>query len=293
LAIEQHGADGPGYLIDSPIIAEASARTQHLQQALVRKLRETLSSHGPLATGTMSERGPDVAGAVALQDDRLRELQGRLLRPETASALTLASFLPWLQYPDALRLAGIDAFRELHFDARCPTGVRGTPPHIDFMASGPNGVAGATVRTFDYLVHRPARISAAYAALPVPEGLVPWASLLRDQGSRRHEFRHVDVVALAKLAVGLGRIFLGRPMRLLYLYLEPEAAADLPPFRQHRDELERLVEATMNADVKLVAMTFHELWAEWQGGDTPPAVRGIAAELSRRYAVAITPAAWL
>jgi hypothetical protein len=82
-------------------------------------------------------------------------------------------------------------------------------------------------------------------------------------------------------------------MRLLYLYLEPEAAADLPPFRQHRDELERLAEATSNADVKLVAMTFHELWAEWQGGDTPPAVRGIAAELSRRYAVAIMPAAWL
>lgn len=260
----------------------------------MRKLRDALAGYGPLALGLTMDRRPGLASAAtALQDDRMRALRSRLARPETAAALTVASFLPWLPHTAALRLAGIAGFRELHFDARCPTGVRGTPPHIDFMASGPNGVAGATVRAFDYLVRRPSRISAAYTALMVPPGLMAWASLLQRESAGEGDFRHVDVVALAKLAIGLGRIFLGRPVRLLYLFLEPEAAAGLPPFSRHRDELARLAQDTAAGDVRLVPTTFHELWASWQNDETPPGVRGIVAELSRRYAVAISPAACL
>jgi hypothetical protein len=225
------------------------------------------------------------------QEDRWRELRGRLARPETAPALALASFLPWLPYLASLRLAGIEGFRELHFDARCPTGVRGTPPHIDFMASGSNGAAGATVRVFDYLARRPARISSAYATLEVSPGLQAWAAHLR--GDAWTGYGHLDVVALAKLAVGIGRIFVGRPVRLVYLYLEPQAGADAAPFRCHREELARLADATADADVTLLPLSFHELWADWQDAGTPEPVRGIVAELSRRYAVAPAPAARL
>lgn len=284
MVVGEHGLQQSRLLTETFTDAEAFARAQALQQSLVRQLRDAFGDGDLLAAGIAPDRRTAWPGGVVLPDGRWRELRGRLTRPETAPALALASFLPWLPYVASLRLAGMEGFRELHFDARCPTGVRGTPPHIDFMASGASGVAGATVRVFDYLVRRPARISSAYASLAVPPGLQAWAAHLRSDAWTG--FRHLDVVALAKLAVGIGRIFAGRQVRLVYLYLEPQAGADGAPFRRHREELARLADGTAGAAVTLWPLSFHELWADWQDAGTPEPVRGIVAELSRRYAVA-------
>jgi hypothetical protein len=176
-------------------------------------------------------------------------------------------------------------FRELHFDARCPTGVRGTPPHIELMASGPLGAVGVTARVFDYLGGRQGKLSPAYASLALPPALASWGSLVRAVSGRSERFHHVDVPSLAKLAIGLGRIFLGRPIRLVYLFLEPVGAEALAPFSGHREELARLVELTRDSGVRLVPASFHELWDAWSAGDLPPKLREIVAELGRRYAV--------
>lgn len=289
MAVEEHGAYKSGLLTESLSGPDAFARAQQLQQTLTRQLRDSFAGGDLIAAGVAPERRSAWPGAALMQDDRWRELRGRLARPETAPALALASFLPWLPYVAGLRLAGIEGFRELHFDARCPTGVRGTPPHIDFMASGPNGVAGATVRVFDYLVRRSARISSAYATLEVSPGLQAWAAHLRSDAW--NEFRHLDVVTLAKLAVGIGRIFARRPVRLVYLYLEPQGGAQAAPFLRHRDELARLADDTVDSDVTLLPLSFHELWADWQDAATPEPVREVVAELSRRYALAPAPVA--
>lgn len=270
---------------------ETSALAHHLNQSLARQLREAALRAGPLAiTDPVTRHDPSTSGPVmALSSSgRMREFRGRLAKPETAAALTLASFLPWLTHAAELPLAGLDGFRELHFDARCPTGVRGTPPVIDFMASGPNGVVGAAVHVFEYLVPRPRRVSPAYAGLELPAGLRVWAPYLQPDPTEPSGFRHLDTAAVAKLAVGLGRIFSGRPVRLLYLFLEPQGAPLPASFGRHRAELARLIQDTAGGDVLLVPMSFHELWAFWQDQeDLPQAVRGVVAELGRRYAVAM------
>ena len=166
MVIGEQGLEQSWLLTENLADAEAFARAQQLQQALTRKLRDRVGEGDLIAAGIAPDRRVAWPGGVVLAEDRWRELRGRLAHPDTAAALALASFLPWLPYAASLRLAGIEGFRELHFDARCPTGVRGTPPHIDFMASGANGVAGATVRL--------AGVSAVtdsngVAALTVPE----------------------------------------------------------------------------------------------------------------------------
>ena len=70
-------------------------------------------------------------------------------------ALALNSFLPWHGHMAGLRLCGTEGFTDLQFDGRCPTGVRGTPPHVDVIAAGAKGVVGACVRVYDYLGLRP------------------------------------------------------------------------------------------------------------------------------------------
>ena len=122
---------------------------QLLQQGLRARLRGLLGADsfnratGNLLdwqTGLTSEPHGDVPG---LHRQGLR--QG-LQRPDSCMALAATSFLPWAQHFDRLALCGLEDFTEIHFDGRCPTGVRGTPPHIEVLASGPSGVVGVTVQ---------------------------------------------------------------------------------------------------------------------------------------------------
>jgi hypothetical protein len=103
-------------------------------------------------------------------------------------------------------------------------------------------------------------------------------------------FRYLDVAGLAKVAIGLGRIFTRRPVGLLYLFLEP-AGATAPAFAAHRAELDRVVEHTAGSAVTLTGRSLHELWDEWRNGDTPATIRATAAELCRRYGVTMPAAA--
>ncbi|HEX6012249.1 MAG TPA: hypothetical protein VFY87_10710 [Geminicoccaceae bacterium] len=266
---------------------DLSLLAQRLRQALARSLKTAAS--GPMQDGDRRGRGLIPGVEPERLDLRVQELLRRPIRPDGALALALNSFLPWLPCPESLRLGGVSRFRELNFDVRCPTGVRGTPPHIELVASGADGVVGVTVRVFDYLGQRQSRLSPAYASFAVPAALASWAGLAGSgvAGADRGRSGYVDVPALTKLALGLGRIFARRPVKLLYLFLEPVAAAGTVPFAEHRAELARLVERTRGSAVALVPVSFHELWEAWGTGDAPPGLRGTIAEVSRRYAVAM------
>lgn len=264
---------------------------QQLDERLTRQLRETIGSdrYGPEARLVDWHDGLLDGVADGLPARSLNGAgQSRLERPETGAAITLNSFLPWLGHLPALRLRGMAGFRELHFDARCPTGIRGTPPHIEVLATGPGGVTGVTSRSFGYLNARPARLAAAYGTVQASPGMAPWLALLQDKapGGR---FRHLDVAALAKQALGLVRIFPDRPVQLLYLFLEPVEAGRWPVFAAHRAELARLGEQTRGTPVRFAACSFHELWADWADSEEPR-LAALADTLSLRYAVAL-PAA--
>jgi hypothetical protein len=260
-----------------------------LLQGLQSRLRDTIGPScfgrpGQLTDWRAGLASGDQGDALSLRRSGLRE---SLQRPASSMALAVNSFLPWQAHSGKLALCGLGAFTEVHFDSRCPTGVRGTPPHIEVLASGPDGVVGATVRVYDYLVQPRSRLSPAYRSLELPASMRPWGDLLRDADGDERAFRHVDVLTLAKLAFGLGRIFAHRPIRLLYLFLEPTTSAHLEPFAAHRAELARLVTETRDSGVPLAAVSFEELWRDWREDDTPDSVRAVAAELCRRYAVAM------
>ena len=211
---------------------------------------------------------------------RLQAMCPCLTRPERAMALALNSFLPWREHLETLRLAGSTGFTELFFGTRCPTGVRGTPPNVDMIVAGPEGVVGAVVRVFDYLAPRRSGMSAGYRSLKVVDDMTGWVQLLQDGAA----FDHVDAAGLAKIAIGLSRIFQRRPVTLLYLFLEPREPATAI-FAAHRAELARVGAMVVGSPVTFSASSLHDLWQAWCAEDTPVRVRAIAAELVHRYGV--------
>lgn len=211
----------------------------------------------------------------------------RLAQPDTGPSLALNSFLPWLDHVDQLRLGGESNFNEVHFDTRCPTGVRGTPPQLELIALGPDSIAAVTARSTEYLQRRRARLAAAYDDLEVPQSLGAWHGVLRNLQTKPGSDRYVDSATLLKFAIGLARTFPRHRIALVYLFLEPTDAADLAPFAAHRAEVRSLVERSRGTAVQLHAMSFGELWDDWTQPGNPEPVRQAAARLKRRYSVTL------
>jgi hypothetical protein len=211
----------------------------------------------------------------------------RLREPSGGAALALNSFLAWRQDLAALRLAGEGGFNELRFDARCPTGVRGTPPHLDLIAANGASLVAVHASGFEYLHRSAARLSAAYVDVARTPGLAPWRDLAGRLVEEPQAFRIVDAATVVKHAVGLARTFPDHCVRLLYLFLEPHDAEAHPIFRLHRAELATIAALSRGSAVELRAVGFAELWAGWAVLDQPPWLRGLVGRLQDRYDVVI------
>src|SRR5918994_65259 len=75
------------------------------------------------------------------------------------SALALNSFLPFLSVADQLPVAGWVGFDAVQFEVRCPTGLRGTPPHLDLLALREGVAVAVTVRWTQYLRRRKSAVA--------------------------------------------------------------------------------------------------------------------------------------
>ena len=211
----------------------------------------------------------------------------RLRQADGPAALTLNTFINWVRQPQLMRLAGETGFRELRFDARCPTGIRGTPPLLELIAGNERTVVAVTARCADYLSLRPRKLASAYDRVTPSLSSAPWLGLLPLIRSEPSPFRYVDTAGLLKHAVGLSQTFPNRPVKLAYLYWEPVNAAQYPAFAEHRAELSMLADRVAGSSVTLVAQSFDELWSEWQSQLEPDWLRGMVTRLKARYSVAI------
>jgi hypothetical protein len=267
-----------------------------LQRTLSAQLKRCIGPERFRGAGRLIDwRDGILPGLDPIATDRLVHpgIRRRLHEPASAAALCVYSLLPWAGELSRLTLCDIGGFNDIRFDVRLPTGARGTPPVIHALAIGDGGVVGITARLFDYVSPRASRLASTYAGVALPEPMAPWqhvAQALDRPAPSQHPA--VDGLQLTKLALGLARIFPRRPIRLLYLFLEPAGRDGAHVFDGHRASLGAVVAATREAAVTFTSSSFHELWEGWSGRDDR-AMRGIVAELSRRYTVALPVSACL
>ncbi len=215
----------------------------------------------------------------------------RLRAPHSATALTVNSFLRWQGATDQLPLAGWTGFDAVQFEVRCPTGLRGTPPHLDLLALRGEAAIAVTARCFEYLSRRKTAVAASYDQLfaTMPE-LEPWRRQLDRLRTEPQHYRHIDSGALVKFALALGRTFPERPTTLLYLYWEPLDADQFEEFGRHRTEATELADAVRDARVTFAAQSFAAMWREWAARDVPSWLADHVDRLRARYCVTVAPA---
>lgn len=256
--------------------------------ALAAALRHGCSSEPLLANGRIRQMSDLLIDGVS--DDQLPVSldRTRLKSPQSPTALAVNTFLPWQSVPGELPLNGVVGFDAIQFEARCPTGLRGTPPHLDLLALRHDTAVAVTVRCTEYLTGRRSLMADSYDQLLVQTpGLEPWRQQLQALRDGPEMFWHVDLGALIKYALALARTFPDRPAVLLYLFWEPLDADQFDEFERHRQELARLSEAVQAARVRFVAQSFEALWRDWSTRLQPPWLPDHVARLRARYGVTV------
>ena len=266
----------------------AGSLLQRIDLALISALQNDWDDDADLADGRIREPKRLLIKGVAERVWPVALERVRLDTPHSSMALVINSFFPWQKDVARLPLGNRRGFDAIQFNVRCPTGLRGTPPHLDLMALCDDHVVGVTVRAVDYLKRKKSTISETYdQTLGETPGMAPWRALLETWRAGDAVYDYVDVAALAKYATALGRTFPDRTSTLVYLYWEPLDAASYDEFRHHRQELVALTAAVADARVKVVAESFDVLWQHWLDQDRPDWIDAHVARLRSRYAVSL------
>jgi hypothetical protein len=197
-----------------------------------------------------------------------KELDGKLCAAHSSAALVVNTFGPWRRDPRMLRIGGVTGFETMRFEARCPTGLGGTPPHLDLLAYGDSPVAIESKCT-EWMEPKPAQFSASYDRLRATHGHSPWFAQIEQLRMNPTRYQYVDAAQLVKHALGLMSCFGERTVRLIYLYWEPRNRADWPECRTHREEAEDLASRAAGSSISLIPMSYHDLWAEWDRPNPP------------------------
>jgi hypothetical protein len=270
--------------------ASSVSLAQRTGFALAQALREDCRAE-PLQADGRIRRVSDLL-IDGVEQDRLPDAldRARLRQPHSAAALAINSFLPWQAAPDQLALDRWTGFDAIQLVVRCPTGLRGTPPHLDVLALRDNAAVAVTVRCTEYLSRRRSAVAPSYdRLLAATPGLDLWLRQLAQLREAPDERQHIDLGALVKHALALGRTFPDRPTSLLYLYWEPLDAAKFAEFGVHRRELAELGEAVRDARVVFASRSINSLWRDWDAQASPSWLRRHVARLRARYGVSLAP----
>ena len=199
------------------------------------------------------------------------ELRKHMKALHSSSALVVNFFDYWTDRNKAALLSALDidsdGWDSLDFEAQFPTGMRGTPPHLDIAITQSTGGVVAVESKFTEHLKRSTRGKSNFATAYFPEhggiwtgkGLPACQSLaqeLRTEELRRgrQRFEYLDPRQLLKHALGLANQQ-GNRFSLYYLYYDcpgerPEA---------HRREIDLFAEL-VGGEIGFKALTYQEVY---------------------------------
>jgi len=215
-----------------------------------------------------------------------KELLGKFRAVHSSAALAVNCFAPLRAGDVPFHLAGHDGLRVEAFERKFPTGLaRAQPPHLDVVASSPGEIVAIESKCLEYLTPKRPAFSDRYRTEITDERATgPWyAEMLRLVAGEGHHYRCLDAAQLIKHAFGLAHNA-DRPATLVYLYWEPMDAGLSPLFAEHRREIAEFAERVAGSNLKFEAMSYPELWSDWDNSGDDRLVAHVAA-LRARYEV--------
>jgi len=202
----------------------------------------------------------------------------------SSAALTANTFGRWKTEPAELKILGLSGFEKPKLEAKCSTGLGGTPPNLDVLLQSKDIVIGIESKLLEPLTPTKPHFSPSYSRDKVPLCEDTWWNLL--EHVRDWPPSHLDAAQLIKHYLGLRKQFpAGRKVFLLYLFWRPRNAAAIPEYSRHAEDIERFRNAiARDSAVQFVSMNYLELWENWKNYS---GLAEHASILEQRYCVEI------
>ena len=240
---------------------------------------EALDAQGYARDATFNLVAPmSDAQRGAFESGKGAELQGKMRAPYSSSALAFNSFAPFTDAPSRLELAGGTGFDQLEFERQCPSGLRGTPPHLDVVASSSTHVVAVESKCLEYFTPKVGEFSDAYTSITDARSASRWFRHVAAAAAPQH----LDIAQLVKHVLGLRHTFPERAITLLYLYWEPSNWREVPACVEHRAELQRFAYSVAGDEVRFASLSYPDLWDAWR---TAGVDSGHLEKLAERYVV--------
>jgi hypothetical protein len=214
--------------------------------------------------------------------------QPKLHSVYSSCGLAVNTFGPWRLEPGSLVIGVHRNFTKLTFEEHLRIFRGGRAPNLDLVLTAPGRVLAIESKLTEHLgAKRGAEFSTAYDRLEGSTHPTWWAAY-RELVEQPNQYTHLDAAQLIKHYFGLNAYRRKADLAeatLLYLYWEPEDAADWPELRAHRDEVERFARTVGDPQVRFESMTYPDLWSAWSRLSTPPWLGEHVAALEERYRV--------
>jgi hypothetical protein len=104
--------------------------------------------------------------------------------------------------------------------------------------------------------------SASYDSLSVSHGHSAWFEQMLQLRRESGRYQFLDAAQLIKHAFGLMNKYRMHVVSLVYVYWEPRNEIDWPECKQHRAEACDLATKVNGSSVRLVCLSYRDLWAE-------------------------------
>ena len=181
-------------------------------------------------------------------------------------------------------------FKNLAFEKKLETGLRGTPPHFDVFMDGRVPVAIES-KCLEYLrpKHGTQAFSESYEKLVDTLFEPSWLEIYSILKINPLHFYPLDAPQLVTHYLGLRNAFGDRPVELHYVYWEPEDARKFEAFREHRQMITVFLQSVTWSSVRFRSYSYSKLWRDWQSNSGEPWVAKHADALMDRYVVSLAP----
>jgi hypothetical protein len=169
----------------------------------------------------------------------------------------------------------------------------GRAPNLDVLAESDNVIVGVESKCTEYLqpkswtAEKPPFRPAYFEQIRDERRKGKWFEAMMQISRNPDSFRHLDVAQLVKHAFGLGRVYRGKPVILLYLYWEPIDSDHHEEFALHHNEIERFSEMVSDGFPEFEVAKYEDLFAKWTSSDGPGWILEHVDNLRSRYSVSI------
>ena len=199
-----------------------------------------------------------------LQQGDGNELNSKFRAAHSSSALAVNSFGPFKRRIADLEVLDAEPFDNLHFERKCPTGLRGKMPNLDILLEGKTSIIGIESKLTEYLSRHPTNFSPAYEQIDDERRETAWFTEMRCLMKKPNSYIWLNAAQLVKHALGLAHTFRGKTVILLYLYWEPRNPDSHSIFLEHRSEIQEFTERVASSSPSFRAISYPELWSSWE-----------------------------